>query len=152
MTTHPSNKRVPRKEITYERDSRYHHKGEWYSGWADTEDGGSREELEFRDGFRWGPARMYNADGLLIEECHYRMDLVHGTKRSWDDAGRLVYDALYEHGILIKEREWDAAGNLIADYVRREDDRNVLEMRRLYGTPEQVQAEEAAYRSGETSQ
>jgi hypothetical protein len=147
MPSRPSDRRVARKEIIYEQDARYYHAGELYSGWADSEHHGFREELEFRDGFRWGPARVYNPDGRLIQESHYRMDLDHGFQRSWNDQGRLEYEAQYEHGILRKEREWDDGGNLIKDFELPDDDLQLLEMRRSYGAPEQIAADEAAYRA-----
>ena len=139
--------RVARKDITCEQDARYYYAGELYSGWAESVHRGFREELEFRDGFRWGPARVYNPDGQLVQESHYRMDLDHGLQRSWNDDGRLEYEAQYEHGILRKEREWDDAGHLIKDFELPEDDLQLREMRESYGTPEQIAAEEAAYRA-----
>jgi hypothetical protein len=148
MTSETSSRHVPRNELSYEQDARYHHQGAWFTGWADSGQRGFREEQEFRKGFRWGPARIHGPDGRLIQESNFRMDLLHGPQREWDDDGRLTREAWYEHGIVMNEREWDEAGNLIKDFQRPDGDPNVLEMRRLYGTPEQVQAEEAAYRAG----
>jgi antitoxin component YwqK of YwqJK toxin-antitoxin module len=150
MAIQPSDRRVPRKEISYETDSRYHHAGEWYSGWSYSEHRGYREEQEFREGFRWGAARMFGPDGRLVEESGYRMDLLHGPRRSWNDEGRLTHEAVYEHGIMIGERKWDDAGHLVVEFARPDGDADLLEMRRLYGTPEQVAAEEAAYRGAGT--
>jgi hypothetical protein len=153
MSTQSIAPRVPRKELSYnEQDARYYHNGVLFTGRADSEHNGYREDQEFRKGFRWGSAHTYSPDGRLIGESNFRMDLQHGLQREWDDNGRLTFEAWCEHGIVMKEREWDEGGNLVKDVQRREDDPNLLEMRRLYGTPEQVQAEEAAFRGGGVTQ
>jgi len=151
MTTPIKPKRVPRAEVSYEPDARYHHAGAWFTGWAVSSRQGVTEEQEFRNGFRWGSARVHNAAGTLIMESNFRMDLLHGAQREWDDAGGLLLEAWYEHGVLLEEKQWDGSGGLISRQGPHEVNPHLEEMRRLYGTPEQVAEEEAAFlaRAGE---
>lgn len=151
MTAHLSGQRVAFNDLSYEQDSRYHHAGVWFTGWTYSEYRGFKEEQGFRYGFRWGPARVYNQDGRLIQETNFRMDLLYGFEREWDDEGRLQRELFYEHGILLKEQEWDESGSLVKDFQRPTDCPHVLEMRRLYGTPEQVEAEESDYWDGDAN-
>ena len=140
-------KRVPRDEITYEKDARYHHGGGWFTGWAVSSRRGVTEEQEFRKGFRWGPAWAHNAAGTLIMESNFRMDLLYGVQREWDDEGGLLREVSYEHGVLLEEKEWDGKGGLLSQQGPYEPGPHLEEMRRLYGTPPQVAEEEAAYRA-----
>jgi hypothetical protein len=146
MTTKDGLPVVPRGKLSYERDARYHCDGRWFTGWALSATPRAREEQEFRDGFRWGPARAYNGGGTLIVETNFRMDLQHGSEREWSDAGALIREAQHEHGILLSEKEWDENGVLTREFQRPDVDAQLAEMRRLYGTPEEVAAEEEAYR------
>jgi hypothetical protein len=149
MTSQAVNLRVTRAELSYEDDARYHYQGAWFTGWAVSNDRGFREEQEFRYGFRWGPGLVYAPDGHLIQESNFRMDLLHGIQREWEE-GRLTQEARYEHGILVREREWDASGRMTKDFERPDDDAHLLKMRASFGTPEQVRAEEEAFRGGGT--
>ena len=144
-----TDKRIPHGELAYGQDSRYRHAGELFTGWAESAYRDVKEEQEFRDGFRWGPARVFKG-GRLIMESNFRMDLLHGVEREWSDEGKLCREATYEHGILLGEREWDD-GVLTKDFRRPEGGPQLAEMRRLYGTPEEVEAEESAYRGGALS-
>lgn len=143
-----SGQRVAHNDLSFESDSRYHYAGAWFTGWAYSEYRGFREEQAFRYGLRWGPARVYNQVGRLIQEANFRMDLLHGFEREWGDEGDLQRELFYEHGIRLIEREWDEKGILVKDFKRPADHSQVLEMRRLYGTPDQVEAEERDYWSG----
>lgn len=105
------------------------------------------EEQEFRYGLRWGPAHVRNAAGRLILESNFRMDVLHGVQREWDDDGGLLREAHYEHGVLLEEHEWDGTGRLVSKQQPHAPSSLLEEMRRLYGTPEQVAAEESAYRA-----
>ena len=148
MTTRNGLPVISSDDLSYEPDARYHYNGQWFSGWALTaEDPRATEEQEFRDGFRWGPARVHLASGLLIQEVHFRMDLKHGRERMWYRTDQLRYEAEHEHGILISEKEWDENGVLTKEFNRPNVDADLAEMRSLYGTPEQVAEEEAAYRA-----
>lgn len=62
------------------------------------------------------------------------------------DDGVLMREAEHEHGVLILEREWDEHGALVREFSRLNVDADLAEMRGLYGTPEEVAAEELAYR------
>ena len=147
MTFTSKLKRVPRSEISYEQDARYHHNGGWFTGSAVSSQKGITEEQEFRNGFRWGPAHAHNAAGTLIMESNFRMDLLYGVQREWDDDGGLRYEAWYEHGVLVEEKEWDGRGGLVSHRGPHAPGPHLADMRRRYGTPEQVAKEEEAYRT-----
>jgi hypothetical protein len=144
-------KRVLLNEVSYERDGRYHWHGQWFTGWAVSEDPRANEEQEFRQGLRWGPARVFNPRGTLIIESSFRRDVFHGPSREWSDDGRLTREARYEHGMLVEERRWNETGALISDVKIDPSDPRLAELRLRYGTPEQVEEEERDYqqRSGE---
>jgi len=88
MTTRNGLPVVPRPELSYERDGRYHRDGKWFTGWALSTHPKAKEEQGLRSGFRWGPARVYIPSGTLIAEVHFRMDLKYGREREWSDDGR----------------------------------------------------------------
>lgn len=146
MATTNKLKRVPRNEVSYEKDGRYYHGGDWFTGLAVSSQQGIAEEQEFRIGFRWGAAYVRNAAGTLIMESNFRMDLLYGVQREWGDDGGLQVEAWYEHGVLVEEKQWDGKGVLVSHKGPHEPGPHLADMRRRYGTPEQVAEEEAAYR------
>jgi hypothetical protein len=140
--------RTPWEDISYNaKDARYYHDGRLFSGVAVSESPRATDEQEFRYGLRWGYGWTRDAEGRLVEEGTFRMDLLYGVKKEWDEQERLRSEARYEHGILIEGREWDDSGALVKEHRIPEGSPRLAEMRRLYGTPEEVAAEEKAYRN-----
>jgi antitoxin component YwqK of YwqJK toxin-antitoxin module len=85
-------------------------------------DGSVVSEIEYVNGVQQGAARHYHPSGKLYSEDWFVGNSRNGPSHEWNEAGSLVLDAMYEHGILIREKRWNDEGELIEEYAISEND------------------------------
>src|ERR1044072_575126 len=106
--------RVPDAELEYDADYVYRIAGAPFTGIAyDDAPGRGRSEVSFRDGLQEGPARHWYPSGQLRAESNIKDNVLHGRVMELTEDGRLVFDARYEHGIVMSSVRRDAAGRVV---------------------------------------
>jgi hypothetical protein len=85
-------------------------------------------ELDFVDGMLDGDSRGWYPSGQLKDEEHFRANGRHGLAKEWYESGKAKRETLFEHSIVVRDREWDENGNVIRDYVL---DENAPQFKRL---------------------
>ena len=126
---------IDRDELYFLEDGTYEWQDKPFSGIAREyrPDKSVVSESEFVDGMQDGFTRGYYPSGKLYTETHWVKNSHHGPARVWYENGQMERDALYEHGILVKEKKWDDSGQLLKDFQITEDHPlfKILESRRL---------------------
>ena len=116
----------------------YLHKGEPFDGVRRKMDGEGRVscEEEYRQGLRWGASKEWYNSGQLYSESNFFRDVLHGTKREWNEDGSPAEDSEYEYGVNTRKSTWDRFGNLTESYEINQDepDFQLLQaLRRAFG-------------------
>jgi antitoxin component YwqK of YwqJK toxin-antitoxin module len=116
--------RVTSLELDYPGDGVTYLNGERFTGFQVFRDEGGWEcaEVEYRDGLLSGVKREWHRPGVLGLEAECALGVFHGRVRRWHESGLLTSEAVYEHGIRLKEEAWDESGKLIENYSLSEPD------------------------------
>lgn len=88
-----------------------------------------KRSVEFQDGLRFGPDRMWNEDGILVDEGFYEKGKPIGVHKRWNAKGDLIEEITYNDSKK-NYRHWDDEGNIRAvaiwngdEYIERAWDR-----------------------------
>lgn len=79
-------------------------------------------EDTYINGIQQGPARYWYPSGQLKGEEYFVNNGLHGPCKEWHENGQLKRDAMFEHSILVHDKQWDESGNLIKDMQLTEQD------------------------------
>ena len=66
-----------------------------------------RWEMPYLDGYPYGTEREWYPSGQLKSQCEIVGGVVHGTMREWAEDGRLIIEAVYDRGRLVKRKRDD---------------------------------------------
>lgn len=116
-------KRVPTESLTY-NDGLMWFEGEPFTGigYSLNVNGDVDEESEYRNGLKWGLARVWYLPGKLFQERQLFMGTLHGKEREWYPSGQLKEEGDYELGFAVRRKRWDEDGELLEDFQLKETD------------------------------
>lgn len=81
-----------RKEQTFEKGRQVHQR-QWHPN------GKLKEDTQMRDGIAFGEVRLWWPDGRLRRSCTMEAgESVHGHLLQYDQNGKVIYDAIFDHG------------------------------------------------------
>lgn len=76
------------------------------------DNGRLKRSIQFLNGIRSGADRMWNEEGLLVDEGFYEAGKPIGAHRRWGENGRLIEEILYRSEKQFDFRSWDEKGDL----------------------------------------
>jgi antitoxin component YwqK of YwqJK toxin-antitoxin module len=79
-------------------------------------------ENTYLNGIQHGLARYWYPSGQLKGKETFVNNGLHGPCKEWHENGQLKRDAMFEHSILVRDKQWDENGKLIKDMQLTEKD------------------------------
>jgi len=125
-------------DLVVDEDGTYVWQDQPFTGTARqyTRDGALISENSYVNGIQEGPARYWYPSGEPLGEEHFANNSRHGPSREWYRDGKPKRDAVYEHAVLVRDKQWDEKGNLGRDFQLTEEDPlyGILQsLRQVYG-------------------
>ena len=78
------------------------------------ENGKIKEKCVYSEMKRNGKFQSWHQNGIKHMEVEYSNNLPKGDWKMWNDTGKVIGSAKFEHGKLINGAMWDDDGNLLA--------------------------------------
>jgi antitoxin component YwqK of YwqJK toxin-antitoxin module len=93
------------------------YRGQWFTGLAlkRHRNGAPAEEAHYRDGFLWGPRRLWYETGRPALEGYYFAGDAHGAMRRWHPNGEIAVLAEVRCGVGLRRRTWYPDGRGLLD-------------------------------------